>query len=195
MCVVENVNNTNREHPFLNKLPSEEEIQKRIASKYNSLTYEGENGKRKPFVCLFCDEFLWKDKDLNNMTLQSIKKVRSIFLWSQVEDSRRTEELESYYQWNGVRNGCTDDLEFLKGMALSPRATLEKRTGQGSRGHVFKCCHRCKLNTTRGKSRFLPRHSILNRNYVGGTPLYLQTSMGVTTSPLASKSTAPEAPS
>ena len=159
-------------HPFVKNLPTEEEIQNRINEKLDKLTCETKDKERKPYACIFCDEYLLKEDDMQNVTLKALEKARDIYLWANVKDARRTKELEAYYTWNGNRNGCTSNLDFLKGMCLSPRAQLES-SGNGRRGFGFKSCQRCYLNSlksSKGDKKFLPRHAILNRNYNGAAP-------------------------
>ena len=159
-------------HPFLGVLPTEEDVRIRVNKKYDELTIQCPNGKRKPYVCLFCDEYLYREKDINTVMVEALKKASKLFHWTRLKDNRRKPELERYYKWNGNKNGCRKDLNFLNDMAMSPRAELENRagTGRGKSGHCFRACTRCFNDVMRNKKRFLPRHAVLNRNYVGGAP-------------------------
>jgi Helitron helicase-like domain at N-terminus len=154
---------------FIKQLPSEAEIHKRINGKIDKLTYKTGDGERMPFVCVICDEFILKESDMNNVSLDSLKSAQKFLKWSHIQDRRRPKELEDHYKWNGLRHGCNDEMDFLMELALSPRAHLEP-AGKGRRKPGFKCCHRCDLDLFKGVTRFLPRHAILNKNYISGAP-------------------------
>jgi hypothetical protein len=160
---------------FVSALPSREEIQKRINNRYDDMTVLNVDGSRTPRVCVLCDEFIVTAGDRESLSLMLLRKVEEKFKWSSFGDPRRSIEIERYYQWNGVTNDCPEPMEslkFLYGMALSPRSTLHCKISKGKSGKqnwVFDSCRRCYLGC-RGKEYFVPRHSILNRNYYGEAP-------------------------
>ena len=149
-------------------LPSSAEVQSRVNERYDSLLFRQSDGSVKPYVCTICDEFLIKKEDRQRVTVDKLKSCQQFLSWEYMENLCNESvpaAVKSEYSWNGDRKCYKGDLSFVKTMALSPRGILEKPAGAKKAG--FSCCQRCSnvLN-----KKFLPRHAILNNNWVGAPP-------------------------
>ena len=160
--------NYSKNESFLECLPSASEVQERVNERYDDLLHEVGNGEKKPCVCTICDTFLLTKSDQLQVTVPKLKCMQKTLSWTNIPDPRRTEAIESYYSWNGSKNGCKSDLSFLEGMALSPQGTLYKNGTRNSQ-YGFSCCKRCKTNVD-SKEKRIPRHSVVNKNYAGVAP-------------------------
>ncbi len=149
------------------ELPSAVRIQAAVNKRFDGLFAKSQDGRRKPYVCVICDEVLMCKPEQCQVSLQTLKVVKPILSWSSFTDNRRTAELEAHYVAS-TGNSCDDAL--LKGMALSPRAVYYVKSGKGKVAG-FSCCKRCKGCMSR---KAIPRHSILNSNYVGAAPACLE---------------------
>ena len=155
-------------HSFLSDLPSCEDIQARVNDRFDSLFATDVDGDKCPFVCIICDQFLITKEDRCQVTVSKLKLMQKTLSWDNFPDPRRKKPIEDYFTWRGNKNGYKGDLSFMKGMALSPRGILYKRSAKNAQ-FGFSCCKRCKSNVT-SQERRLPRHAILNNNYVGVPP-------------------------
>ena len=154
----------------IDKLPSAKDIQNRVNQRYDSLFVRNTKGERSPYVCTICDEFLTTKDNNEQVALVKLKLMKEDFSWTAHPDPRRKTEIEKYFTFSADRNTTGDDISFLDGMALSPRGVLCKKQGRG-RKSGFSCCKRCKHNIEKKK---LPRHAIVNKNYVGAAPACLK---------------------
>ena len=152
---------------FLDQLVPAEEVQKRVNERFDALFLEGKDGELRPYACSICDEILLEDPEKYQITIPKMKAAKEILSWSYVPDDRRKVEVEQCYSFDTTNTRCREDLSFLSGVALSPRASLYKKKGPRSQWG-FSCCQRCHGNITRNPT--LPRHAILNKNYVGCAP-------------------------
>ena len=146
------------------KLPSAKDIQKRVNERFDALFYKSKHEKeRYPYVCVVCDRFIIKSEDLVHLDVEYLKKARSVLQWDTHEDERRTREIEEHFRvderW--VRFHFKD----LKDLALSPRAPFY----YWRNSDCFSCCTRCSGNLKKPEPT-LPRHAIINSNYVGAAP-------------------------
>ena len=152
-------------------LPLATEIQKRVNDRYDELFHECPSGDRLPYVCCICDEFILKLSNKGEVTFDAMKKMKDVLSWKSFKDDRRTKELEEYFQFD-VSKSVVDtrtDFLFLKEMCLSPRGVL-RNVQRGRTKYKFIVCKRCEGCV---KKKTLPRHAILNNNYVGGAPACL----------------------
>ena len=151
-----------------------EAIQKRVNDRYDAMFHDCPDGTRVPFVCAICDEFIITQGNKHLVTSQAMKKMENVLSWQSLSDLARPRALEEYFRFDLSKSSIDDASEFqyLEKMALSPRGVIEKATGRGSGKYKYKfvvCkrCHHCVSNVK------LPRHAILNSNYVGGAPACL----------------------
>ncbi len=149
-------------------LPVCDEVKKRVNDRYDGLFHECPNGDRMPFVCCICDEFILKSYEKSEVTFAAMQKMQSVLCWKNMPDNRRAKELEQYFQFDTSKSvlDSRTDFSFLKEMCLSPRGILRKVQRGGSK-YKFVVCKRCEGCV---KKKTLPRHAILNKNYVGGAP-------------------------
>ena len=171
----------------VNELPSAEAIQNRVNASYDSLYHATVDGERKPYVCCICDKLLVSEKDNCHITVASMKKMKKHLCWDNIPDEHRSRNLEEQFRLTpDTRDlGITEDLDFLNTMALSPRGILykkqcnpvkkdgKKKPGRGRVTNGFSACKRCKTSTGKRSGGSLPRHAIVNRNYIGGAPACL----------------------
>lgn len=154
-------------------LPTAAIIQERVNKKIDSLYFKDVNGDRQPYVCSICDKLLVTEEDNCQITVAKMKGMSTHLSWTNIPDPTRPTKLQDYYSMNfeSIKFNTDDDLSFLNNMALSPRGILykkaTKRHGKPSKG--FSCCKRCKTCAAR-KGGSLPRHAIVNRNYIGAAP-------------------------
>ena len=154
----------------VDRLPKVETIRAEINKRYDELYHTTKDGERKPYVCVFCDEFIVSIADKCTIGSKMMENRRQLMSWTNFVDDRRKVELEHYYQ---APADVIARFPFLSGMALSPRCNVveESHTRSGRRLTrkvcSFICCKRCKSNVER---KFVPRHAILNSNYSGAAP-------------------------
>ena len=144
-------------------LPSAEVVQQRVNERYDELFHVDNDGKRRPYVCVICDEFIIRKADNNHVTVAALKQVEKLLSWTNIEDERRSKELENQYT---VTDELLNKHSVLKKLALSPRGVYYKKPGRGF-PYGFSCCKRCKGCVER---KVLPRHAIVNKNYIGSAP-------------------------
>ena len=148
-------------------LPSAEDVQQRVNERYDSLFHVTKDGERLAKVCTICDEFLIDPDDVCSVTISKMRKMQNVLSWRKFPDERRTAEIEQYFSFNVRNDGCNTNLGFLKGMALSPRGLLTRVANRGRDQYQFTTCKRCKGCVSKES---IPRHAILNKNYVGAAP-------------------------
>ena len=142
---------------ILSDLPSAKDVQDRVKKRYDKLFFsDGE--KRLPYVCVACDKFIVSDGDRCHLTVEKLQAARDVLHWSTYPDERRTSDIEEHFS---VKH------EQLKGLALSPRAPYYKN---GKSKYGYSACKRCHSNLWKAKEPTLPRHAIINSNYVGAAP-------------------------
>ena len=158
-------------------LPSAEEIEKTVNDRYDDLFHECPNGDRVPFVCAICDEFILDRVNRCGVTPAAMKKMRDVLSWTCFPDLCRQKDLEQYFKFDITKStgGKASDYDFLQHMCLSPRGVVFKKS-HGNGKEMFAVCKRC--HACVGK-RKIPRHAILNANYVGGAPACLMELMEV----------------
>ena len=153
---------------------SVEEIQKRVNDRYDAMFHDCPDGSRVPYVCAICDEFIITQSNKHLVTSQAMQKMEKLLSWQSLRKNARPRALEEHFRFDISKSSIDDPSEFqcLEKMALSPRGVIEKATGRGSGKYkckfvVCKRCHGCVSNVK------LPRHAIVNCNYVGGAPACL----------------------
>ena len=150
--------------PFMDQLPSVEQVQDRINKRYDDLWWKDESGTSRPYVCTICDEILMSGKDIQILDPKKLENARDLYSWEgNVKESERIPILENQYEFEG--NGEP----WLKGMALSPRGSVYRnRTALGRPGKSgFTCCQHCKVNV---EKKQVTLYAIINKNFVGGAP-------------------------
>ena len=143
-------------------LPSTEQIIQRINDRYDKLFHTRNDGVKVPYVCAVCDKLLISSEDNCFVSTRKMKSFKDCISWNNVADIARKEAIQQYYTFDASSWGGNVNLEFLEGMALSPRSVLYKKKQSG-----FACCKHCYHNICR---KTIPRHSIVNFNYCGGAP-------------------------
>ena len=151
---------------FLEGLPSVEEIQQRINTAYDKLFRQDEEGNLLPHVCTVCDEFLMSPNAIQVLTIDRMKTVRPMLLWTSLPDSERIPEVEAYYKFKDKLPVGTD-ADFVQGMALSPRGAIYRKNSRSKPG--FTCCQNC-LSSLTGRNAHVPFYAVVNKNYVGCAP-------------------------
>ena len=148
------------------ELPSVEDIIERVNARYDSLFHIDDTGKRHILVCSICDIFLKNRQDNQQISVFHMERAQKILSWESFPDDRRKDAHEAYFSANP---SIARKYPFVKGLALSPRTHVYRKEGRGNKSWGFSCCKRCKGNLQK-KEPTLPRHAILNSNYVGVTP-------------------------
>ena len=153
-------------------LPSAQEIENRVNDRYDALFHHDPQGNRLPFVCCVCDEFLTHPEDICYVTVAMMRKMEKILSWENFPDSRRAVEIEQFFRFPEIYNSIVkEDLSFLARMALSPRGIISRVGKRGKNMFKFCVCKRCKGCVDKQK---IPRHAIINCNYIGAAPPCLQ---------------------
>ena len=155
--------------PMLNvkSLPTAEEIQKRVNDRYDDLFFTSKSNERMPFVCSICDEFLLTPDKESFVTIPKMKKMKDVLCWGNYVDNRRSKAIEEYFRFDTSLTDCKTDISFVSEMVLSPRGVLDRVTKKGRNQFRFSACKRCAGCVDK---QTLPRHAILNGNYVGVAP-------------------------
>ena len=78
------------------RLPTAEAIQESVNKRFDSLFHMDGSGRRSPFVCVVCDEFITKHPQKYQLSLKTLASVKDKFRWSNFPDSRRTPEIERH---------------------------------------------------------------------------------------------------
>ena len=146
-----------------NRLPSAEEVKQRVNERFDKLYYWSADNKRTPYVCVVCDRFIVKKDDLMHLDVEYLKKAKEVLEWKSHEDDRRKEEIELHFKVD--KELVQFHYPDLKDLALSPRAPFY----YWRNCDCFSCCKRCGYNMKKAKPT-LPRHAIINSNYVGAAP-------------------------
>ena len=155
---------------FVDELPSKFDISQRIAKRFNDVISLSENSKSLFPVCSICDTFIIVKSKVHLVSVKRMKEMKEHLCWRNIEDCRRTVDIENFYSFQKETLGeeeIGEDLSFLDGMALSPRGSFQCCIGR--RGHSgFTVCARCFSCCRRKK---IPRHAIVNKNYCGVPPV------------------------
>jgi len=150
-------------------LPPLKTLQERINNRYDSLFHYDRNGNRHPFVCTVCNEFILCIEDLTWLPVAQLQKRSDLLRWNIINvDSHRDapRELQETYVFNDADNQLSNKA-WMRGMALSPRGVLGRKSKHHSAKLGFSCCNSCKNALSAGCTPF---NAIVNRNYVGHAP-------------------------
>ena len=153
-----------RPQDFLNDLPSVDGMKEQINDRVNSLYNTCQSDIPSPHVCSVCDEFILRKRDICTITVKKMKEAKDILSWQRLEDKHRIPAVEEHYKFR-------DQIPFepnptwLKGMALSPRASMYRSSTKRPLG--FSSCSYCKDHVEKKK---IPLYAIVNMNFVGCAP-------------------------
>ena len=142
----------------LTDLPSAEEVQERVNQRHDGLYCTDSDRGRLPCVCVVCDKFLVSSNERKHLTVKKLVAARERLHWSTQKDDRRKPEVEAHF---------SVDHEALQNFALSPRAPFYKN---GNNVDGYSACQRCYKNIMHTDGPRLPRHAIINSNYIGAPP-------------------------
>jgi hypothetical protein len=159
---------------FIDNLPSVEAVQKRVNDRCDELLHVDGNGELSPCVCTICDKFLHKAEENKRITVGQLHDKKGVLSWEHTMNENAPDDVKEYYQWKGDTSlyepkddtVIPQNLDFVKDVCLSPRGILYKPAGKGQK-LGFSCCRRCKGDLQAG---FVPRHAIVNNNWVGVAP-------------------------
>ena len=151
---------------FLDRMVPTEEIQKRVNASYDRLFRRSPDGTLSPYVCSICDEFLMCESDIRVIQIPRMKKLKPLLSWSSLDPADRIPDVEAHYKFTDTSGG-TEDQDWLKGMALSPRGCLYKKSRNHKAG--FTCCPTCE-DSLMARKPHVPYFAIINKNYVGCAP-------------------------
>ena len=148
-------------------LPTAEEIQQRVNDRFDELFHTTKSKERMPYVCSICDEFLLSSETSCFVTIPKMKKMQDVLSWCNYADERRSKAIEEYFRFDTTKTECKTDISFVSQMVLSPRGVLARVNKKGRNQYQFSACKRCSGCVNK---QTLPRHAILNGNYVGHAP-------------------------
>ena len=156
-------------------LPSKAEIANRVAERFNDLISLNANSESLFPVCCICDRFILVRSNVHLVNLKTMREMKVHLSWTNIEDQRRAQDIEKFYSFQMSRQPHAEgarehNMSFLEGMALSPRGTW-RRGSRRNRNSGFTVCPRCHSCCRR---RAIPRHAIVNKNYCGVAPQFIQ---------------------
>ncbi|MGL5914915.1 MAG: hypothetical protein ACRCZG_01520, partial [Culicoidibacterales bacterium] len=133
---------------ILGVLPTVEEVQQRCNVAFDALFYHDKQGVRHPYVCTFCDEFIMCEQEKNFYDIASFRKKTQLFAWSEYLDAQEIQSIQPLvdsYTFNDRDDHLKGDTAWLKGLCLSPRGVIDRKTKKrGQRAKPgFSCCKKC----------------------------------------------------
>jgi hypothetical protein len=150
---------------FMEKLRPVEEVQDCINKRYDELFWRDENDSDRPFICTLCGEVIMSGTNMKLLDAEVLKKNRELYMLSvHVSEEQQIRAIEEIYQFTADDK----DMTWTKGLALSPRGSLYRKP-MSNRGST--CCEHCKLHAKRNQ---VTLHAIVNYNFVGSAPEWLQ---------------------
>ena len=120
-------------------------------------------GKRHPYVCTFCDEFLCHRREINWLPVDQLKTASKYLRWTErLQDTERVECLENHYQFNDRDHCLTSYYDWLRGYALSPRGVVERVSQDRRSKWRFSSCLTCynALKSTDRYKQYMPFSAI-----------------------------------
>jgi hypothetical protein len=167
--------------PDIGDLPTVESIQERINERYDLMFHYDKNKTRHPYVCTICNEFIQCLEDLHWLTIKDLQKRRELLLWNIIQgndesndqnDQNAPQELQNSYVFNDIDGYLSDEeRNWMKGIALSPRGVIGKKSNHHLSKHGFSCCNSCHFSLSAGRT---PAKAIANSFYVGHAPACLK---------------------
>ena len=129
------------------------EIRERINARFENLYKCQSDGKLVPFVCTFCDEILFHEKDVNYLKYDVLKKESRVLSWkTHLDKSDRIPQLEANFKFTDGIPVKFGDTTWLRGLALSPRGTFGRKKEDNRSPWGFSCCSTCKNGITNGQT-------------------------------------------
>ena len=160
------------EFKYIGSVSTNEDVRKRINDRFHNLFQCNEDGKQVPFVCSFCDEILFCEKDVNYLALKELKKQRHVISWNNVmKESERIKTLENEFQLQDKAKAKYGDVTWLRGLALSPRGCFGRKKEDNRSPWGISSCSSCKTSILKGET---PLFAIANQNHVGHAPPCLE---------------------
>ena len=139
-----------------------ETVKSNINKRFDGLFYKHESGEVKPFVCIFCDEFL-KPAEVEIISLEKLAAAHSVLTpsaWNAVSP-----DVMSYYTFKDECIEGSRNPQWMNDMLLSSRSSFMKFADRRKK-NGFSTCRKCKHSLD---CREMPRYAIAN-NYSFGTP-------------------------
>ena len=114
----------------VDQLRSKREIANRVAERFNDIISMSENLESLFPVCCICDTFILGRPNANLVDVETMKDRKEHLSWTNMEDHRRTEEIEKFYSFQMTRQQSSDvvmqhNMSCLEGMTLSPRGSWQ----------------------------------------------------------------------
>ena len=95
----------------LGELPTVDEVIERVNAKFDGLFHTDRNGKRQPYVCSFCDEFIMCEQDRNFIDINVLEKKKQLFEWREFLSAQEMSDIQPLvdsYKFNDASGKATD---------------------------------------------------------------------------------------